>query len=94
MVFCAPLSGIIGNLIGLKWVLVFGTLGFVPYSAALYCNSKFGTEWFLIFGAATCGFSAAALWTAEAAIGVGYPEPAKRGTYSMYPAPSTAPSEH
>jgi MFS family permease len=84
MVFCAPLSGMIGNVIGLRWVLVFGTLGYVPYSAALYCNSKFGTQWFLLFGAATCGLSAAALWTAEAAIGVGYPEPAKRGVYSKH----------
>jgi hypothetical protein len=57
MVFCAPICGIIGNMIGLKWVLVFGTLGYVPYSAALYCNSVFGTQWFLLFGAATCGFS-------------------------------------
>ncbi|KAL3419188.1 duf895 domain membrane protein [Phlyctema vagabunda] len=81
MVVCAPICGIIGNTIGMRWVLVFGTLGYAPYSAALYCNSVYGTQWFLLFGAATCGLSAAALWTAEAAIAVGYPEPAKRGFY-------------
>lgn len=81
MVVCAPVFGVIGNRIGMKWVLVFGTLGYAPYSAALYCNSVYGTQWFMIFGAATCGLSAAALWTAEAAIAVGYPEVSKRGLY-------------
>ncbi|KAI8263680.1 UNC93-like protein [Colletotrichum sp. SAR 10_98] len=80
MVFFSPLASIVGNLIGLKWIVVFGTLGYVPYSAALYCNSLWGTQWFLIFGAVTCGFSAAALWPGEAAIAVGYPEVARRGT--------------
>ncbi|TIA38247.1 hypothetical protein D6C83_06473 [Aureobasidium pullulans] len=44
------------------------------------CNSVYGTQWFMIFGAATCGFSASALWTAEGAIAVGYPEANRRGT--------------
>ncbi|KAJ0280445.1 hypothetical protein CBS470a_008769 [Colletotrichum nupharicola] len=35
MVFFSPLASIVGNLIGLKWIVVFGTLGYVPYSAAL-----------------------------------------------------------
>ncbi|KAG4437852.1 hypothetical protein IFR05_006654 [Cadophora sp. M221] len=65
------------------WVLMFGTIGYVPYSAALYCNTVYGTQWFILFGAATCGLSASALWTAEAAIAVSYPEPAKRGLYSI-----------
>lgn len=79
MVFFSPVSAVVGNRFNLKWVLVFGTLGYVPYCAALYTNTVYGTEWFLIFGAATCGFSAAALWTAEGAIAVGYPEADRRG---------------
>ncbi|KAF6795034.1 duf895 domain membrane protein [Colletotrichum sojae] len=74
MVFFSPLASIVGNMIGMKWIVVFGTLGYVPYSAALYCNSLWGTQWFLIFGAVTCGFS-----PGEAAIAVGYPEVARRG---------------
>ncbi|KZF19549.1 MFS general substrate transporter [Xylona heveae TC161] len=81
MVFFAPISAVLGNRLNIKWVLVFGTIGYVPYSAALYCNSVYGTEWFLLFGAATCGFSAAALWVSEAAIAVGYPELKNRGFY-------------
>ncbi|KAF2091113.1 MFS general substrate transporter [Saccharata proteae CBS 121410] len=82
MVFGAPVAGMVANIIGLRWVLAFGTVGYVVYSAGLYCNSAFGTEWLMLFGAATCGFSAAALWTAEAALAVGYPEPHRRGLYT------------
>jgi MFS family permease len=57
MVVCAPIFGILGNIYGMKWVLIFGTLSYAPYSVALYCNSVYSTEWFLIFGAATCGLS-------------------------------------
>ena len=53
----APASSVAGNIVGMKWVVVFGTLGYAPYSAALYCNSVWGTQWFLMFGAVTCGFS-------------------------------------
>ncbi|KAI5262803.1 hypothetical protein E4T47_09200 [Aureobasidium subglaciale] len=78
MVVFSPFTAMVGNKYSLMWVLVFGTLGYVPYCAALYCNSVYGTQWFMIFGAATCGFSASALWTAEDAIAVGYPEANRR----------------
>ncbi|KAK0119326.1 hypothetical protein ONS95_008168 [Cadophora gregata] len=81
MIFLSPVAAIVGNIVGMRWVLMFGTIGYVPYSAALYCNTVYGTQWFMLFGAATCGLSASALWTAEAAIAVSYPEPAKRGMY-------------
>ncbi|KAI3544096.1 hypothetical protein CSPX01_05851 [Colletotrichum filicis] len=79
MIVLSPLASMVGNLVGMKWIVVIGTLGYVPYSAALYCNSIWGTQWFLIFGAVTCGISASALWPGEAAIAVGYPEVARRG---------------
>lgn len=53
----SPLASIVGNIVGLRWLVVFGTIGYVPYSAALYVNSTNGTQWFLIFGAVTCGLS-------------------------------------
>ncbi|KAF4122202.1 Major Facilitator Superfamily [Geosmithia morbida] len=81
MVLFCPVFSVIGNRFSLKWILVFGTVGYLPYFAALYCNSVYGTRWFLIFGAVTCGFSAAALWTSEAAIAVAYPEDNRRGLY-------------
>lgn len=57
MVVLSPVFAVLSNRWSLKWVLVLGTLGFAPYSAALYCNSVYGTQWFLLFGAATCGIS-------------------------------------
>ncbi|KAI9926365.1 hypothetical protein MW887_004129 [Aspergillus wentii] len=81
MIVSCPLFAIAGNRFNLKWVLVSGTLGYVPYFAALYCNSVYGTQWFLILGSVTCGFSASALWVSEAAIAVGYPEVENRGFY-------------
>ncbi|KAK1451892.1 hypothetical protein CMEL01_06466 [Colletotrichum melonis] len=88
MIVLSPLASMVGNLVGMKWIVVIGTLGYVPYSAALYCNSIWGTQWFLIFGAVTCGISASALWPGEAAIAVGYPEVARRGVCNLKGVPS------
>ncbi|UPK98529.1 hypothetical protein LCI18_009464 [Fusarium solani-melongenae] len=63
--------------------LIAGTLGWSVYSAALYQNNRFGTEWFVIFGAAICGVSAGLYWAAEGAIILSYPEHAKRGRYLL-----------
>lgn len=60
MVITCPLFAIAGNRWDLKWVLVGGTIGFVPYFAALYANSVGDgaqQHWFLILGAVSCGVS-------------------------------------
>ena len=33
------------------------------YSASLYQNNRYGTEWFVLFGSAVCGLSAGLFWT-------------------------------
>ncbi|KAL4864066.1 hypothetical protein BDV12DRAFT_205960 [Aspergillus spectabilis] len=82
MVFgCSICSGLI-NKLGVKTILILGTLGYAPYSAALYCNSRYGTQWFIFLGAATCGISASALFASEGAIAVGYPLVKERGLAS------------
>ncbi|PWY87556.1 hypothetical protein BO70DRAFT_394440 [Aspergillus heteromorphus CBS 117.55] len=58
MVFMSPVFAVLSNRWSLKWVLVIGTLGYTPYSASLYVNSVYGTQGFMLFGAATCGVSA------------------------------------
>jgi hypothetical protein len=45
----------------------------------LYCNNRFGTEWFIYLGASLCGISAGVFWMAEAAIAIAYPEPWNKG---------------
>ncbi|KAF2773970.1 MFS general substrate transporter [Teratosphaeria nubilosa] len=79
MAVCSPLFGAVANRIGLKYTLIIGVIGYTPYSASLYCNNRFGNEWFVYLGAALCGIGASALWCSDAAIAVGYPLAHERG---------------
>lgn len=79
MVVSCFFSSVIVKRIGIKWALVFGTMGYAPYAAGLYTNNRFGTEWFVLLGAALCGISAGVFWMAEAAIALSYPEPYNQG---------------
>ncbi|TDZ22295.1 UNC93-like protein [Colletotrichum orbiculare MAFF 240422] len=82
MAFGCSIFAILANKIGLKNVLVIGTLGYAPYSASLYVNNRYGTEWFVLFGGATCGIAASALWAAEGAIALGYADIKDRGKFT------------
>ncbi|UZJ55595.1 hypothetical protein CBS101457_004915 [Exobasidium rhododendri] len=73
------LAGGLCNVIGTKWTLMIGVVFYTPYASSLYCNNRFGTEWYVLFGAALCGIGASMFWASEAAIGVGYPGEAERG---------------
>ncbi|KAF9005977.1 major facilitator superfamily domain-containing protein [Cyathus striatus] len=74
-------SALLVNAIGVKYTLILGTLGWAPYSASLYQNNRYGTEWFVILGAVICGVSAGLYWAAEGAVVLAYPEHKKRGRY-------------
>ncbi|GKT42920.1 UNC93-like protein [Colletotrichum spaethianum] len=54
------------------------------YSASLYTNNRYGTEWFVYVGSAACGITAGVFWAAEGAIMISYPEDHKRGRYLAY----------
>jgi hypothetical protein len=69
----------VGNKLTAKWTLFIGAAFYTPYAAGLYCNNRYGNEWFLLLGAGFCGIGASLLWASEAAIAVGYPEADKRG---------------
>lgn len=81
MVVSCFFSSVIVRKIGIKWALIFGTTGYAPYAAGLYTNNRYGTEWFVLFGAALCGISAGVFWMAEAAIALSYPEAHNRGKF-------------
>lgn len=78
--FCIS-APVFTNWIGVKNTLILGTLGWSVYSAALYQNNRYGTEWFVLLGAAICGVSAGLYWAAEGSIVLAYPEHSKRGRY-------------
>jgi MFS family permease len=82
MVFGCSIFGVLANKIGIKKVLIIGTLGYAPYSASLYVNNRYGVEWFVLFGGATCGIAASALWASERAIALGYGDIKDRGKFS------------
>ncbi|KOC16403.1 hypothetical protein AFCA_004921 [Aspergillus flavus] len=81
MVLSCFFGSIVVRYIGIKWTLIVGTMGYAPYAAGLYTNNRFGTEWFVLFGAALCGLSAGIFWMAEAAIAISYPEPHNQGRF-------------
>lgn len=82
MAFGCSIFSILANKWGLKLVLILGTLGYAPYSAALYVNNRYGTEWFVLVGGATCGLAASALWASEGAIALGYASVNERGRFT------------
>lgn len=69
------------NIIGFRWTLSIGSLGYPLYAAGLYVNNRFGSTWFVYFGAVACGISAGFFWSVEGAIATSYPEQHKRGRY-------------
>lgn len=81
MVVSCFFSGVIVKAIGIKWALIFGTMGYAPFAAGLYTNNRYGNEWLVLFGAALCGISAGVFWMAEAAIALSYPEPWNQGRF-------------
>ncbi|CAH0021226.1 unnamed protein product [Clonostachys rhizophaga] len=84
MVITCSLGSVVANRIGLKNALIFGTTGYCIYAAALYTNNRYGTEWFVYFGAAACGITAGIFWAAEGAIMISYPVDSQRGRYLAY----------
>ncbi|ROW14210.1 hypothetical protein VPNG_04322 [Cytospora leucostoma] len=79
MIVSCYLSPVLVHYIGIKGALSFGTIGYAPYAAGLYMNSRYGTEWLELLGSALCGVSAGVFWMAETAIAIAYPEPWNKG---------------
>ncbi|KAE8154327.1 major facilitator superfamily domain-containing protein [Aspergillus avenaceus] len=69
------------NLIGFRFTLAIGSVGYPLYAAGLYLNNRTGATWLVYLGSLTCGISAGFFWSVEGAISTGYPEQHKRGRY-------------
>ncbi|KAK7746711.1 hypothetical protein SLS53_001898 [Cytospora paraplurivora] len=59
-------GGPLVNKIGVKWSLVIGAATFPIRGASYYVNSKYGTQWFLIFGSFLSGTGTGFWYVAEA----------------------------
>lgn len=84
MVVTALITSSLIVVTNIRFTLILGTLGFAPNVAALYTHGKFGTEWFVIFGAVLCGISAGIFWATEGTIALAYPERSRHGIYISY----------
>jgi MFS family permease len=74
----SPAAGFISKL-GPRWSLAIGAAGYAPYAAALYTNSAFANQWFLVLGAVICGATSGIFWVTEGTIIMTYSEPEKKG---------------
>lgn len=68
----------------MRFTLIFGTLGFAPYVAALYVHGNYGVVWYLFFGAVLCGISAGVFFASEGTIVLSYPIRSKQALYISY----------
>ena len=74
-------AGTIANVLGIRYTLAFGGLGYSVYIASFLCYSHTQNFGFTIFGGALLGFCAALLWTAQGAILMSYPPEGSKGKY-------------
>jgi hypothetical protein len=62
MTFTCFLGPWMTNLIGFRWTLAFGSIGYPLYAAGLYLNNRTGATWFVYFGGVVCGIGAGFFW--------------------------------
>ncbi|OCF58229.1 membrane protein [Kwoniella mangroviensis CBS 10435] len=74
-------GGPIVNRLGTKWALVLGAMSFPIRGASYYCNSKFGVQWFLIFGAFITGTGSGCWYVAESGTIMSIAPSGARGKY-------------
>ncbi|TYJ55843.1 hypothetical protein B9479_003495 [Cryptococcus floricola] len=75
------LGGPIASRMGIKGMLIAGASTFAINGSAYYVNSKYGVQWYLIFGRFLYGAGFGFWYVAEAAIILSYPEEGRRGKY-------------
>ncbi|KAI0313212.1 major facilitator superfamily domain-containing protein [Amylostereum chailletii] len=66
-------AGGVTNVLGPRFTIFLGTLGYALYIGSLWCYQTQGSSWFVIFAGAVLGISAALLWSAQGAIMMSYP---------------------
>ncbi|KAK4689638.1 hypothetical protein P7C73_g465, partial [Tremellales sp. Uapishka_1] len=69
------------NKIGIRWSCIVAALWFPITGASYYVNSKYGTQWFVIFCGAIGGIFSGFLYVAESTAMLSYPRPNERGKF-------------
>lgn len=58
-------AGAVTNLLGPRYTLLVGSLGYAFYIGSLWCFQTQGTKWFVYLGGAVLGACASLLWSAR-----------------------------
>ncbi|CAI6294118.1 unnamed protein product [Periconia digitata] len=69
------------NKLGTKWALVIGAASFPIRGSSYYCNSMFGTQWYLIFGGFITGIGTGCWYVAESGSIMSLAPSGARGKY-------------
>ena len=75
------LAGSVTNYLGPKWTLATGGVGYSLLAASFWCYNHTKNKGFVYFGGATCGISAAFLWTAAGSLIMSLPAEGDKGRY-------------
>ncbi|KAJ4986083.1 major facilitator superfamily transporter [Stagonosporopsis vannaccii] len=81
LALCCALGGPIVNKLGTKWSLVIGACSFPIRGSSYYCNSKFGNQWYLIFGGFFTGIGTGTWYVAESGTIMSLAPSNSRGKY-------------
>ncbi|EME85649.1 uncharacterized protein MYCFIDRAFT_41313 [Pseudocercospora fijiensis CIRAD86] len=74
-------AGSVTNYLGPKWTLATGGVGYSLLAASFWCYNHTKNRGFVYLGGATCGISAAFLWTAAGSLVMSLPLEKDKGRY-------------
>jgi MFS family permease len=78
------MGGPIVNKLGTRWALIIGAASFPIRGSSYYCNSKFGIQWYLIFGAFFTGIGTGTWYVAESGTIMSLAPAGARGKYLAF----------
>lgn len=74
-------AGTFTNVLGVKFALSFGGMGYCIYIAAFLCYKHTANYGFVVFSGTILGICAGLLWTAQGTIMMSYPPERSKGKY-------------
>ncbi|KAI5207369.1 MFS general substrate transporter [Aureobasidium subglaciale] len=77
-------GGPLVNKLGVKWALVIGAISFPIQGSSYYCNSKFGNQWYIIFGGFVSGIGTGCWYVAESGTIMSLAPSGARGKYLAF----------
>ena len=74
-------SGTVANVLGVRWTLSLGSLGYAFYAASFLCYNHTQNSAVVIAAGIFLGWSAGLFWTAQGAVMICYPRENSKGRF-------------